>query len=558
MNEDWWVSVFEKISEFLYEKAGKTVEDTVQNIQDYVDKRYETAYEYLKDFYFARYRTDPAYKDLTDKQIEEMAEAEAKKWIEHHKMANVFINVIVNAFLGLGGVAGFVLGALENEIERGKQLSNYLSPIRLPDVESLIIAFFKNKLTKDLLSDIAKRLGYDDEMLELLIQGMEKYLDFTQVRDGYYKGLLTKDEAVEYLKKLGFNNDVLDKVLEIDRPLLSPTDIKDLYLRGDIDDATHDELMKKFGYEQEQIDLMKKLYFYIPTPADLIRMAVKEAFSPEVAERFGQYEDFPEEFAEWARKIGISEEWAKRYWAAHWDLPSLSAGYEMLHRGIIDEDTLKLLMRSQDIMPFWRDKLIQLSYEVYTRVDVRRMYEEGVLTEEEVKRAYMDLGYDEEKAEKLTEWTVKQATSEDRKLSRSIIEGLYKRNLLSEDEAVNALVDIGYREEYARLLIAKAEYDKQKKVKDRIVTAVRKLYLNGQIDENEAIEKLSEVNLLASEIDMLIEEWRLEKQARIKHLSMYELKQIAKKGIIDKETFIEEAKKIGYPEKYAEWIYQSL
>ena len=551
-------SVYDKVGDFLTEHAISAPIKALEEVAGFLNERYGKSYEALRDYFYLAYRYDPDYKDLSDDKVKQMAEAEAKKWIEHHKILNVVISTIFNMVLTGGGVIGFLMGIVGSEIQRGRQLANYLAPIELPDIGSLIAAFFKGKIDKEYLTGLAKRLGFSDEMTEILIQSMERYLDFTQVRDGYYKGLLTKDEAVEYLKKLGFNNDVLDKVLEIDRPLLSPTDIKDLYLRGDIDDATHDELMKKFGYEQEQIDLMKKLYFYIPTPADLIRMAVKEAFSPEVAERFGQYEDFPEEFAEWARKIGISEEWAKRYWAAHWDLPSLSAGYEMLHRGIIDEDTLKLLMRSQDIMPFWRDKLIQLSYEVYTRVDVRRMYEEGVLTEEEVKRAYMDLGYDEEKAERLTEWTVKQATSEDRKLSRSIIEGLYKRNLLSEDEAVNALVDIGYREEYARLLIAKAEYDKQKKVKDRIVTAVRKLYLNGQIDENEAIEKLSEVNLLASEIDMLIEEWRLEKQARIKHLSMYELKQIAKKGIIDKETFIEEAKKIGYPEKYAEWIYQSL
>ncbi|MBA7557821.1 hypothetical protein ES705_50595 [subsurface metagenome] len=34
----------------------------------------------------------------------------------------------------------------------------------------------------------------------------------------------------------------------------------------------------------------------------------------------------------------------------------------MLHRDIVDQDTLKMLLKSLDIMPYWRDRLIQLSY----------------------------------------------------------------------------------------------------------------------------------------------------------------------------------------------------
>ncbi|GAH93918.1 unnamed protein product, partial [marine sediment metagenome] len=44
----------------------------------------------------------------------------------------------------------------------------------------------------------------------------------------------------------------------------------------------------------------------------------------------------------------------------HWSLPSPSQGFEMLHRGVIDEAELNMLLRALDIMPFWREKLTKV------------------------------------------------------------------------------------------------------------------------------------------------------------------------------------------------------
>jgi len=558
MKGNWYLSVFEEVQKFVYEKTKESIQNVVEKTQKDLEQRYDQAYNRIKDYFFTRYRTDPAYKDLSDKQIQEMAEAEAKKWIEHHKVLAIIFTVIINTVVGLGGVFGFLVGGIQNEIQRGKQLANYLSPILLPDVDRLVSAYFLEKINKDLLEEIAKRLGYDSEMLQIIIDASKGYLTQEKIRDAYYKKLITKEEAIEHLKRLGVDERVQEIILEIDRPLLNPSDIRDLYLRGLINEEQHDHMLMQFGYTKEQVDFIKELYFYVPTVADLVRMAVREAFNDETAEKFGMDEDYPQEFENYAKWQGLSPFWAKKYWRAHWELPSLTQGYEMLHRRIIDKDTLKLLMKAQDVMPFWRDKLIELSYNVFTRVDVRRMYQEGVLTEEEVKEAYMDLGYDEKRAEALTKWTVKEATAEDRKLTRSIIEDLFKRNLLKKEEAIQMLVDLGYRQEYAELIIAKAEYDKEKKIKDRVVNAVRKQYLEGLIDENDAIEKLSKINMLSDEIDLLIYEWQLEKEARQKHLTIHQLERVAKKGIIDRETFIREARKLGYTEQYADWLYRSL
>ena len=554
----WWLTVWKDVWDFLYENGFGSLKEMAEEANNYVEKKLDERFKTIEDFYYAYFRADPELKEYSDDAIREMAKGEAKNLIEHHKVLAVILTGIIQALDLWSPILGYLIGIANADSRRGEQLANYLRPAEIPDINTLTQAFILGKLDEKRLYDIARRHGFDEEMTRIFVNSMKKYLDFTQVRDAYYKGLITKDKAKEYLRKLGVDEEVLDMVLEIDRPLLNPSDIRDLFLRGEIDETEHDEMMKKFGYTEEQIDLIKRLYFYIPSIPDLIRLAVREAFSPETIEKFRMYEDYPEEFEQWAVKQGLSPEWAKRYWYAHWELPSLTQGYEMLHRGIIDENELKMLMKAQDVMPFWRDKLIQLSYNPYTRVDVRRMYQEGVLTEEEVKRAYMDLGYDEEKAEKLTEWTVKEATVEQRELTKSLVEDLFKRGLIQEDEAIEYLKDLGYREEIANLIIAKAKYDRERTVKNRIIAAIRKQYLKGLIDENEAIDKLNRAGFLTDEIDLLLYDWQLEKEAMQRNLTSGELKTLAKKGVIDKNTFIQEMRKLGYRDQHAEWIYESL
>ncbi|MCP4231956.1 MAG: hypothetical protein GY771_17645, partial [bacterium] len=165
--------------------------------------------------------------------------------------------------------------------------------------------------------------------------------------------------------------------------------------------------LRKIGVHPNYFDTYKTLAFPIPPVNDLITMAVREAFTPEIASRFGQYEGLPKEYVDAAAKKGVSQEWAERYWAAHWTLPSVQQGFSMLHRGIINQSDLSLLLRALDIMPFWRDKLIALSFRPLTRVDTRRMHILGTLDEAGVKRAYLDQGYNDRNAALMTDFTVR-------------------------------------------------------------------------------------------------------------------------------------------------------
>lgn len=295
----------------------------------------------------------------------------------------------------------------------------------------------------------------------------------------------------------------------LDAVLTKPAsqDIIAYQLRRDTTLSGLDRELTKIGIHPEYTELYRELAYQIPPIADIITMAVREAFTPDVAARFGQYEDFPEDFERYAAMKGLSSEWAKRYWAAHWNLPSPQQGFQMLHRGVIDEGELNMLLRALDVMPFWRDKLTQIAYRPLTRVDVRRMYKEGVLDEREVFESYLKQGYEEKNAERMALFTVRQTLSSLAKFTSGDIVKAYSKRMISSSEANTLLIDIGIRSEDAGYIVSTAEHKRVWAFTEQQIKGIRNLYKKKEYSEDDTRGKLAGLNLPSDQIDILMQQW---------------------------------------------------
>lgn len=351
----------------------------------------------------------------------------------------------------------------------------------------------------------------------------------------FYRGMVDLDFVHTIGAKEGLPDDQIEVAIVTSQPKLDPTQLRDLLLRGEITEAFHDDQLRLYGLSDEQIKQTKVLYFFIPPPQDLITMAVREVFSPETAKKFGQFEDFPQVFADLAAQQGVSEQWAQNYWAMHWTLPSPQMGYDMLHRGIIDVNELKILLKALDIMPFWREKLVDLSYNTFTRVDTRRMYEMGVLDEAGVYKEYQAQGYDPERAKKLTEFTIRLAQEGDnpddvkvKDLTRSVIETAYSIGEIDRQEAIRRYGLIGIRPDDGNLLLDIVDYkntvEDNEKLQDKLLDKVRDMavasYKRGSIGESELRDMLSAVGVQDAIISLYITTSDYETELELKEVSI--------------------------------------
>jgi len=289
------------------------------------------------------------------------------------------------------------------------------------------------------------------------------------------------------------------------------------------------------------------LAYQIPPVADIITMAVREAFTPEIAARFGQYQDLPPEFVEAVQKKGLSKEWAERYWAAHWSLPSPQQGFEMLHRGIIGRDDLYMLMRALDIMPYWRDKLIEMAYRPLSRVDVRRMYGLGTLDESGIMKAYRDLGYNDFNADKMTDFTVRYTRQTQSRFTSGDVVSAYSKYLISSGEASSILRDIGIRDAEVSNIIQKADYKRTWLSKQETIDAIKNLYKKGKYSDSQAVNELGKLNLPKDYIDTQLQQWQAKSAAEtISTWTTAQTLSFLKAGLITEERARKEFVDLGY------------
>ena len=190
--------------------------------------------------------------------------------------------------------------------------------------------------------------------------------------------------------------------------------------------ALFDDL-KDQGWNDDRIEALKFLTLFIPTAQDQINWLAKEVFEPEMIDRYGLKDELPKYEETDFAKIGVDPTQMANYWMAHWEHASFSQVIEMLHRGVLSlgkempappttkegwatrdaegEKALYDWYRLVEIPPFWRDRLTAMSWNVPTRVDVRRWWDMRTISEEELRNIYHRQGYHGIDLDNYLKWT---------------------------------------------------------------------------------------------------------------------------------------------------------
>lgn len=364
--------------------------------------------------------------------------------------------------------------------------------------------------------------------------------------DAQFKDPDLRDTVIDTLSRYGIGDDLQELLFKSAETPLGPGDARSAWLRGFIEETDFVDLLRANHFSDADIETITKLAQVLPPVQDIITMAVREVFSPEIVEKFGQMEGLPEDFVKWAAQQGLSGDWASAYWAAHWSLPSVGQGFEMRHRDVIADDELGMLLKALDIMPFWREKLKEISYRPLTRVDVRRMYALGVLDEAKVMRSYLDIGYNEENALLMTQFTVAYTAGAEKELSKGDIIALYKKNAIDGNAATDMLQKLGYSYDSATLLVARAAYEIYAAYKKKKIGYIQRAYVAGKITEGVALGMLGGLDLPASEMSQLMDTWDLDRASKVRNLTIDNLKAFFAAGVINQQELASELQELGY------------
>ena len=422
---------------------------------------------------------------------------------------------------------------------------NRLFPIRELTPEQLAHLRLLKVISPEEFKDRMKTLGFDEEKAEQFFKLYERYFTAEQYLAMKWRGIISEDEYYDALEKLGFDKDKAAK--------------------------------------------FEELHKYIPSVDDIIRFSVREVFSEQTVKKYGYDEEFDaiwQQMEKWANYIGLEKDVARLYWRAHWEVPSPTQAYEMLHRlhpdvlkvrgeayremGLDPEklettlDDVRTILKIHDYIPYWRDRLVAISYSPLTRVDLRRLYQLGIIQDdEEMIARLMEYGYTRKDAELLLEFFKKTKHEEKFSIALGHLERAYKEGMITESEFKEYLAQAGYSDDEIEFLVQYVNYEKEMEKKEWKVKAIYERARKGIITIEQAESEFRSIPLPEEEVKYLIAKLTEHKKSEQRPLSKYEIKESYLNNLINYDQAYSYLIQIGYSDENAKllldlWMTEKL
>lgn len=384
-----------------------------------------------------------------------------------------------------------------------RELAQSLRPF-LPDAASVMNAAFIDPSAAKRIRKILAENGITEDDINLLFKAQYRSYDEGTIRSLYFRGALTDDEVYNRMRELHYT------------------------------DKRTEEIIKSWSV--------------LPGPQDVIRYAVREAFSDQQSADLGLDERYPGELTEWGKKIGMPEQVLKYEWRSHWELMPLNMAFDALHRGLLTDDDITNLLIAHDYSPRWHEALKGIAYNIVTRVDARRLYEKGIWDDAKLLAWYKKAGYTDDDAHDMTAWSKLEYGQQDKEASLGTILDGYQNGIIPRSDAERLIKSLGYTDDRVAWLLNLSDYKDAADSRRQIISGVKKLYVDGQIDQLEVRQRLGLEGVDAQYIEALLLNWNAEIVTNEKIPTKGDVDRFFRSKIYDESQYKEALKKIGYNE----------
>lgn len=473
--------------------------------------------------------TKPLGKPMAEKMLlNPNLPPETRALLEGYLKEEAIPFAVIGTALGLGALIGALLGITAPGQAAGKQFASSIDHWQLLELRDALTGYHRGTVTREQLDDVFNKGGYHDWQWPIMEELSELRLD--------------PITSINLHRRFG------EKYPDI---------LKE---------------MKDQGWTDERIEQLLDATLFYPGPGDLVNWQAKEVFEPAMIEKYGLKEELEGIERDPFYKAGMDDEQIANFWMAHWQHASWTQVQDMLFRGIINEDDVRAWFRLVEIPPFWRQKLIDTAYHTYTRVDVRRMHKLEIIDDAGLLQAYKDLGYNEERAQHMVEFTIaynedppdnektdeEKEKDKERDLTKSDILNGYRDGLLLLDEARISLASLRYSNEEVNYYIARVNYENEQDDVSAQLRYYHDAYIRSVMTRNEIIDKMGELNLEGSRQERLFAIWDLERMARVTKPTKAEILSFLRKEIITPNEAKEELLGLGYSERYVGWYLETV
>ena len=417
------------------------------------------------------------------------------------------------------------LKPLIDSIEAKTTIPPELKPLfdEMKEPTGEVAALFAQSVGGSLLGGAISKLI--DFFLRPLTLGMSYVPDFMildppQLLALWRRNFIDESYLDTYLHLHGLGDDDIKQLKSLTEIRLDPMSWVTAFRRKYEDFAKIEDDLKHQGWNEDRIKALKFTTLFIPTADEQTLWLAREVYEPLMVDRYGLGDELPVYEDTDFDQVGVTPAQMANKWAAHWEHASFMQVIEMLHRGTLSldrempeppstkggwatrdaegEEALYDWYRLVEIPPFWRDRLTAMSWNVPTRVDVRRWWDMRTIDEAELYNVYHRQGYHGKDLDNYVLWTKVYVAFPD-------LVARFKNGWIAEDEVKSELVALGMSADRVEEMwqtkfkeMAPAQVEEERKA---TATEIMKGVKNEVITWGEGVEMLGDLGYSAETAD---------------------------------------------------------
>ena len=334
-----------------------------------------------------------------------------------------------------------------------------------------------------------------------------------------------------------------------------------------------EDTLRESALKDRYIADIMELRYQLLGASDYIRFAVRDVYDAAARQKLTLDQDFPPGLAPKLVALGYSDTDAKDAWAAHWELPSPTQVYEMLHRGKLPAGvTVEDYLKSADYAPIWRQSLVDISYNPITRTDAKRMYKlRGDF--DALVANFRNNGYNEQDSKDLAEFTKEDVSLETRQEKELLVGpvknkalAMYQSRRISAAELRSTLLQLKYPEEIVSRFIADIDFVRESDRRDDVAAAVKGSYIKALRSKDDTVAILKKTGYTDEGIAEVMESWDILREATelqphqevTRDLTKAEILQAFSDDIYDEEQTRGAISALGYDDAETNAIVQRI
>lgn len=401
-------------------------------------------------------------------------------------------------------IAGIAFGSSGVSSAFSQVLSNYLAdsvraiiskdPLLAPPPETLAALGAKGFMDLQTVFALGEGQGYSRVIMAQLIAAAKSYPDVTTMLELLRRNLIATEDAQLFLQHAGIPVELHPQFLDLQTVPLSPADLADMVVRGIKEQGQAATIAAQSGVDATDFDALVR-----DTGEPLALMQLLEAYRRKFIDQA--------RLVHGIKQSRIRDEWVDVAERLRFVPMSVADAVNAVVQNHMPQATGNDIAEQNGLEPGAFDILYETAGEPLSRTEMEELYNRGLVTEEEVKQALRE--------SRLKNKYVDAAFALHRRIIpvRSLHEAL-RLGSITHDDAVRIAMEDGYTQHDAEILVATGSGSKIETFKGRIVSAIESMYEDNAIPEAEALDMIKGLGYDDTEAKFILQAATFRRSAR--------------------------------------------